>query len=98
MLATSVLMPGWGFHVAFWAQLAFYALGLVGMLPAVGSRMRLAGAAASFLVLNAAAWLAFWVWISGRAGRSWRKITYQESGVRNQESEIRGSDSRILQS
>ena len=39
---------------------------------------RLLGAAASFLVLNAAAWLAFWVWIGGRAGRSWHKVQYQE--------------------
>ena len=34
------------------------------------------GAAASFLVLNCAAWLAFWVWVSGQAGQSWRKVDY----------------------
>ena len=32
--------------------------------------------ASSFLVLNAAAWLSFWVWISGNAARFWRKVTY----------------------
>jgi poly-beta-1,6-N-acetyl-D-glucosamine synthase len=38
----------------------------------------LLGAGASFLVLNAAAWCAFWVWITGQAGKSWHKAQYQE--------------------
>jgi hypothetical protein len=37
--------------------------------------------AASFLVLNAAAWMAFWVWISGGAGRSWGKVRYPGSAA-----------------
>jgi hypothetical protein len=28
------------------------------------------------LVLNAAACMAFWVWVTGRAGRSWYKVSY----------------------
>ena len=40
------------------------------------SRSRAASAAAAVLVLNAAAWLAFWVWASGRAGSSWGKAAY----------------------
>jgi len=43
--------------------------------------LRPLGWAASFLVLNAAAWLAFWVWISGRAGKSWHKAQYQGTGA-----------------
>ena len=36
-------------------------------------------AAAGFVVLNAAAWVAFWVWISGRAGEAWKKVAYDVS-------------------
>ncbi|MBI2804619.1 MAG: glycosyltransferase family 2 protein [Planctomycetes bacterium] len=77
MLAGSLFLPWDEFALVFWGQVACYALGLLGVIPALGSRMRLLGAGASFLVLNAAAWLAFWVWISGRAGRSWHKVQYQ---------------------
>jgi cellulose synthase/poly-beta-1,6-N-acetylglucosamine synthase-like glycosyltransferase len=58
-------------------QIGFYTLALAGNVQAIGSRVRLAGAAASVLVLNAAAWLAFWVWITGRAGKSWSKVNYK---------------------
>jgi len=51
-------------------------------MEGVGTRLPVTAAAASFLVLHAAAWLAFWVWISGRAGRSWTKITYQVPPLR----------------
>jgi poly-beta-1,6-N-acetyl-D-glucosamine synthase len=76
LLITSALLPGWWFEVAFWIQVSGYVLGLTGLIPAVGRRFRLAGAAASFLILNAAAGLAFWTWITGRAERSWTKVSY----------------------
>ena len=63
-------------RLLFAGQLAGYALGLTGLVPAVAARSRLAAAAASFLVLNAAAWLGAWVWVSGKAGKSWRKSSY----------------------
>jgi len=28
------------------------------------------------VVVNAAAWLAFWVWICGRSDGAWKKIAY----------------------
>jgi hypothetical protein len=28
-------------------------------------------------MLNAAAWVAFWVWLSGKAVRSWHKVQYE---------------------
>ena len=65
-------------QIFFWVQAGCYALGLLGLIPALGRRLKLLGAAASFLVLNAAAWLAFWVWITGRAGQSWHKVQYRE--------------------
>lgn len=55
------------------AQVASYALGLLGLK---GSRNKLANAAGSFLLLNAAAWMAFWVWVTGRSARSWGKVKY----------------------
>jgi poly-beta-1,6-N-acetyl-D-glucosamine synthase len=65
------------YQIFLWVQAACYVLGVLGMIPALGGRLRLLNAAASFLVLNTAAWLAFWVWISGRAGRSWHKAQYE---------------------
>jgi poly-beta-1,6-N-acetyl-D-glucosamine synthase len=59
------------------AQLAFYAVGLFGLTKAPGSCLRVPSVIASFLVLNAAAWLSFWVWATGKAARSWRKVLYQ---------------------
>ncbi len=72
MLLSSALLPGF-YRWLLVAQLAGYLAGLAGMFPQVSKRVKLAGAAASFLVLNAAAWLAFWVWLTGRAGRSWHQ-------------------------
>ena len=28
------------------------------------------------VLLNAAAWVAFWVWLTGRADQSWSKVAY----------------------
>jgi cellulose synthase/poly-beta-1,6-N-acetylglucosamine synthase-like glycosyltransferase len=75
-LPLAALAPGWGYRAALAAQAAFYLLGLAGLCPAVGRRWRLGAAAGSFLVLNGAAWLAFWVWASGRADRSWHRAVY----------------------
>ncbi len=57
-------------------QVVGYALAAAGLHPAVANRSRLAAAAASFLVLNSAAWVAFWTWSTGRAGRAWTKTIY----------------------
>jgi len=76
MLCLSAVLPGPLYRAALGVQLAGYLLGIAGMHPRFASRVRIASAAASFLVLNAAAWTGFWVWITGRAGSSWRKVTY----------------------
>jgi len=64
------------YRAAFLAQAAGYLLAAAGLWTAAGSRSRLASAAASFAVLNAAAWVSFWVWATGRAARSWNKVAY----------------------
>ncbi len=77
MLASSAILGGSFYRVAFWGQAVFYALGLAATRSDVVARWRVASIAASFLVLNAAAWVAFWVWAAGRTARSWGKIQYK---------------------
>lgn len=77
LLATSALAPGAFYKAALAAQIAFYLLGTAGAFTAAGARSRLASAAGSFLVLNAAAWVAFWVWAAGRTSRSWGKVAFE---------------------
>jgi hypothetical protein len=72
----ALLVPGLVYRLAFLSQAVFYLLGVAGCLPGVGARSRIASAIASFLVLNAAAWFAFWVWACGFSSRSWAKIAY----------------------
>jgi cellulose synthase/poly-beta-1,6-N-acetylglucosamine synthase-like glycosyltransferase len=79
LLPLSLLLPGWVYRAALAAQLYCYALALFGLTTRPGGRLRPAAAGAAFLVLNGAAWAAFWVWASGRAGRSWRKVSYDRS-------------------
>jgi biofilm PGA synthesis N-glycosyltransferase PgaC len=81
MLALSAVLPGLIYQGLFLGQICFYVLGLTGICEGARARLRLASAAGSFLVLNAAAWLAFWVWISGKAGHSWRKVRYKRTPV-----------------
>jgi cellulose synthase/poly-beta-1,6-N-acetylglucosamine synthase-like glycosyltransferase len=78
MFSTSIALPGLLYLVLTLGQLAAYGVAAFGMVPALGKRIRLLAAAASFLILNAAAWLAFYVWISGQARTSWRKVHYDD--------------------
>jgi hypothetical protein len=65
-----------GLLYRLWVQAAFDLLAFAGMSKASGTRCSAASTAASVLILNMAAWIAFWVWISGRADRSWGKFAY----------------------
>lgn len=76
MLLASSLLDGPFYRAVFVAQLLLLALAALALAGGPGSRSRLATVAASFLVLNAAAWLAFWVWVCGRAGSAWKKAAY----------------------
>jgi cellulose synthase/poly-beta-1,6-N-acetylglucosamine synthase-like glycosyltransferase len=75
----SGLLDGALYHIAFAAQVVFYGLAVMALGAGPGSRWRAATAAASFVVLNAAAWLAFWVWICGRTEGAWKKVAYDLS-------------------
>jgi cellulose synthase/poly-beta-1,6-N-acetylglucosamine synthase-like glycosyltransferase len=81
LLGLSVLLDGVVYRVALWSQVAFYLVALAGVWKGSALRFRLATAAASFLVLNTAAWLAFWVWATGRSSKSWSKVFYKVSPV-----------------
>jgi cellulose synthase/poly-beta-1,6-N-acetylglucosamine synthase-like glycosyltransferase len=79
MLVLALALPGFLFQLAFWTQVAFYASGLAGMgIPSL-AKIKPIGLATAFLVLNSAAWLAFWVWIFGKTSTSWTKILYHET-------------------
>jgi biofilm PGA synthesis N-glycosyltransferase PgaC len=75
LLVLSAVLPGRGYWLLFVLQLAGYGLAVAAIWTS-GNPSRPSSAAASFLTLNAAAWLAFSVWLSGKAARSWRKVSY----------------------
>jgi hypothetical protein len=73
MCGTSAVIPDPGFQLFFWMQCAFYLVGLAGIWTNWASRFPLVATAGAFLVMNTAAWVAFWMWISGRSPRVWTK-------------------------
>jgi hypothetical protein len=77
MLITSALLRDSVYRMALAGQVALYVVAVAGLWDAISARSRLAGAAASFVVLNAAAWVAFWVWASGGTRRAWGKVVYE---------------------
>jgi cellulose synthase/poly-beta-1,6-N-acetylglucosamine synthase-like glycosyltransferase len=76
MLVAGAALASPLYRFLFWGQVAFYLIALAGLRGKLGSRSRLVSAAASLVTLNAAAWLAFWVWAAGRSDRAWGKVTY----------------------
>lgn len=76
LFAASALLPRDFYRAVFWAQAAGYAVAALGVWTPLGRWLKPVSAAASFLVLNAAAWASFWVWLTGRLDRSWGKASY----------------------
>jgi len=64
------------YRTFFLAQLLFYGLAASVLAFGPASGWRVGTVAASFVVMNAAAWLAFWVWICGRSDAAWKKVAY----------------------
>lgn len=79
MLLCSALLATPLYWTLFFCQLAGYLLALIGISRTISARLRLASAASSFVVLNTAAWVAFWVWITGRSAASWNKTLYAQT-------------------
>jgi cellulose synthase/poly-beta-1,6-N-acetylglucosamine synthase-like glycosyltransferase len=76
LLLCSAFLPSTFFQFVFLSQVGFYTLGVTALVAPGGWQPRLLSLPGCFLTLNAAAWLAFWVWVSGRAGRTWKRVTY----------------------
>ncbi len=80
LFIASMMLPQPVYRLALVAQLAFYGLGLAGILRPGNSRLPLASTAGSFIMLNAAAFLAFWAWILGTDfTRYWHKVSYPKT-------------------
>jgi cellulose synthase/poly-beta-1,6-N-acetylglucosamine synthase-like glycosyltransferase len=73
MLALSPPNPPWLYSSAAVAQVVFYLAGLVGwLLESRGRRSRVLSIAAAFILLNAAAAVAFFQFASGRSRVTWK--------------------------
>ena len=81
LFVASLLLPGPFYQTIFVCQTICYLAALIGLWTPAG-RWRPFAAAASFLVLNSAAWVACWVWAAGRTEKTWIKAKYEESGVK----------------
>lgn len=68
-----------GFRIFLWAQVFGYCALAFAALTNASRHSRLIAAGVSFAMLNLAAWLAFWVWLFGRASRSWKVVNYNEA-------------------
>lgn len=79
-LIVSLVLHSGVYLVAAALQGIFYSLALIGLTSGAGSRSRLVSACASFVVLNTAALLGFFLWVSGNAAASWHKTHYAEDG------------------
>jgi cellulose synthase/poly-beta-1,6-N-acetylglucosamine synthase-like glycosyltransferase len=79
LVSNLMLWDHLGYRILFLVQVTGYTLGILGLIiPGAG---RSASLASSFLVLNSAAWMAWWVWLTGRAGRTWHKVRYERPTV-----------------
>jgi Glycosyltransferases, probably involved in cell wall biogenesis len=66
MLATSALAPGSLYRFLFWFQIFFYSLAVLGILNPMLKRFKPAAISSTFVMLNAAAALAFYNFITGK--------------------------------
>ncbi len=79
LLALSCILEHPIYRIAFFSQLAFYAIAVLGLTRFTSTRVKLASAAASFLILNTAAAVALCTFLTGRSGQSWKKVSYAPS-------------------
>lgn len=88
LLVSSALLNGSLYRFALFTQLVLYAAGIVGIWGGGGRVLRkLTSAAGMFLLLNAAAWVGFWTWVSGNTTKSWSKVAYLDSAVQDRETD-----------
>ena len=76
MLVSAATIPSAFYRAATVVQLLAYGVALLGLVAHPTRMPSVVRAAASFVMLNAAAWVAFWVWLAGRTTQSWNKTHY----------------------
>jgi biofilm PGA synthesis N-glycosyltransferase PgaC len=76
LFVSSLGLQGPLYQLLLWSQITFYTLAFLSGWKRFALGQRAAAAAGAFVLLNAAAWVAFWVWLFGRAARSWHKVDY----------------------
>jgi hypothetical protein len=59
-------------------QLLAYTVGVIGIYERRIGQLRLVSAVSSLIVLNSAALMSWFVYFSGRSGRSWTKVAYNK--------------------
>jgi cellulose synthase/poly-beta-1,6-N-acetylglucosamine synthase-like glycosyltransferase len=96
LVSLNLALTGPLYQATFWLQVLFYTTAVIGLNQAIAKRFRTLSAASSFVVLNAAAWAAFWNWLSGRATRSWSKVTYQVEAAQHAAPEGSLGDTTLL--
>ncbi len=69
------------YQVAFVCQLFGLIAGVIGLSSRFDAKGRIFSATGAFLLLQIAAWLAFWFWILGRTQNLWGKTSLQLSPV-----------------
>jgi biofilm PGA synthesis N-glycosyltransferase PgaC len=80
-VAASAVLPSTAYRWLFFCQVAGYSILVLGMVTGIAYHYRLSSAAAAFLLLNYAAWLAFWVWLLRKERKSWIAVTYDAAPV-----------------
>jgi hypothetical protein len=76
VLGLSLILAGPLYKGLAIAQIAFYALALLGLLAGDTLRARIVTVPASFVLLNLAAAYALWIWARGESESTWRKVDY----------------------
>jgi cellulose synthase/poly-beta-1,6-N-acetylglucosamine synthase-like glycosyltransferase len=75
-IVLSATIPTNPYHWLFLGQASAYGLTVLGMLTGLAYRFRIGSAAAAFLMLNYAAWIAFWMWLLKREDIQWVSLNY----------------------
>ncbi len=72
VLTASLVAEGMVYRAALCAQLALYITALAGFVVPELRKLRLVNVANFFLVMNLAAVVGFWRWVSGKCGTAWQ--------------------------
>jgi glycosyltransferase involved in cell wall biosynthesis len=76
LFLASLALDGTFYRLALAAQILVYVLVAESLWLGASRRLPLVGVLGSLMLLNAAAFVAFWVWITGSSSKSWTTVTY----------------------